>query len=269
MKMWPAQRLLTTAYTALRTLRTGVVPGMAAAFGLILLSGCHERMTTENASASVQPVVPDTKVLDYRTASCDTIWLNDAGEALSNALYWLRAMDCADRLTGTQARVQARDLSADGWANVFKQSLLIGSAEPSAGERRQMLARLDGYRGVWPSALRPLLQLWREKQMLTISLLEEKGRYQRLQESTDTQLDAMRENQSRLQYRLDDTTRKLENLTDIERQLSSRKQEMQDNGQGQKSDEPAVVKPETGKDDAPAAAEPSAPETAPNESKEH
>lgn len=270
MKKWSALRLLITASSTFRTLQAGTFPGMAV-LGLVLLSGCQERAGAESAAAAAQPVIPETKVVDYRTASCDTIWLNEDEGALSNGLYWLRVMDCADRLTSAQARGQARDLNAGNWANAFKQSVLLGSADPSAAERRQMLARLDGYRTEWPGPLRPLLQLWREKQMLTISLQEEKGRYQRLQESTDVQLDAMRENQNRLQYRLDDTTRKLENLTDIERQLSSRKQmqgEMQDNGQTPKAEEHAPAKPEAGgaadKGDAPAA-----PDAATGEDKEH
>ena len=60
--------------------------------------------------------------------------------------------------------------------------------------------------------------------MLQITLFDEKARYQHLQESSDSQIDSLRQSQARLQSQLQDTSRKLENLTDIERQLSSRKQ---------------------------------------------
>lgn len=271
MKMKLVPRHITTA---IHTLRSGVAPGLLA-LSVLLLGGCHERIGTDRVSATAPVAIPDSKVVDYRTASCDSIWFNQESEALSNALYWLRVMDCADRLTKAQARAQARSLSGDGWANAFRQSLLIGNAEPTAAERRQILSRMDGYRMTMPGSLRPLLQLWREQQMLTISLQDERSRYQRLQESTDAQLDTMREGQSRLQHRLEDTTRKLENLTDIERQLSSRKQmqgEMQDSAQGQKGEEHAAAgheaKSAAGKDE-PAGAEPQAPAPAPDADKEH
>jgi TolA-binding protein len=87
-----------------------------------------------------------------------------------------------------------------------------------------MIDRLNSYRLEFPSSLRPLLQLWRQQQVLQITLFDEKARYQHLQESSDSQIDQLRQSQIRLQAQLQDTSRKLENLTDIERQLSSRKQ---------------------------------------------
>lgn len=48
-------------------------------------------------------------------------------------------------------------------------------------------------------------------------------RYSKLQQASDSDLDTLRQQQQHLQSQLDLTTRKLENLTDIERQLSTRK----------------------------------------------
>ena len=48
-------------------------------------------------------------------------------------------------------------------------------------------------------------------------------RYSKLQQASDSELDTLRQQQQHLQSQLDLTTRKLENLTDIERQLSTRK----------------------------------------------
>lgn len=87
-----------------------------------------------------------------------------------------------------------------------------------------MIDRINSYRMEFPGSLRPLTQLWRQQQMLQITLFDEKARYQHLQESSDSQIDSLRQNRARLQSQLQDTSRKLENLTDIERQLSSRKQ---------------------------------------------
>lgn len=190
----------------------------------LLLTGCTDNPTAGRFSQAVQMVIPETKIVDYRTLSCDVLWDLDDKETLENSLYWLRAMDCAERLGSTQARVLAKTLPVVTWSAAFKQGILVSSAEPSIAERRQVVERLNSYSQSFPSAVRPLIQLWREQQVLRISLAEERTRYQRLQEESDAQIDRLRESQVRLQYNLLDTTRKLENLTDIERQLSSRKQ---------------------------------------------
>ncbi|CAI1952936.1 two-component system QseEF-associated lipoprotein QseG [Serratia proteamaculans] len=216
-----------------------------------LLAGCVDRAVSGGLNQPQQEAIPDTKVVDYRIAACDTLWPLDEKDALNNSLYWLRAMDCADRIGSTQARALAKTLPGDSWDGIFKQSILLGSAEPTSGERRQMIDRLNSYRMEFPSSLRPLLQLWRQQQVLQITLFDEKARYQHLQESSDSQIDTLRQSQVRLQAQLQDTSRKLENLTDIERQLSSRKQlqsEIPDNsGTQQKTDA-------TGKKVAPAKA---------------
>lgn len=208
----------------------------------LLLAGCVDRAVSGGLSAQQQEAIPDTKVIDYRTAACDTLWQLDDKDALDNALYWLRAMDCADRIGSTQARALAKTVPGDSWSGVFKQSILLGSAQPTSGERRQMLDRINSYRMEFPGSLRPLTQLWRQQQMLQITLFDEKARYQHLQESSDSQIDSLRQNQARLQSQLQDTSRKLENLTDIERQLSSRKQlqgEIPENGAGSQKGEAA------------------------------
>jgi hypothetical protein len=193
-------------------------------FAPFLLIGCVDRAISSSPAQQQQEAIPDTKVVDYRIASCDTLWQLDEKEALENSLFWLRAMDCADRIGSTQARALAKTLPGNNWQNVFKQSILLGSAEPSSNERRQIIDRLNSYRLEFPNSLRPLLQLWRQQQVLQVSLFDERARYQHLQESSDSQIDSLRQSQSHLQSQLQDTSRKLENLTDIERQLSSRKQ---------------------------------------------
>lgn len=190
----------------------------------LLLTGCTDNRAANRFSQAVQLVIPETKIVDYRTLSCDVLWGLDDKETLENSLYWLRSMDCAERLGSPQARAMAKTLPVTTWSSAFKQGILIGSAEPSMAERRQVVERLNSYSQTFPVAVRPLIQLWREQQVLRIALAEERIRYQRLQDESDAQIDRLRENQVRLQYNLLDTTRKLENLTDIERQLSSRKQ---------------------------------------------
>ncbi|AOF00573.1 two-component system QseEF-associated lipoprotein QseG [Serratia marcescens] len=214
----------------------------AVFFMPLLLAGCVDRAVSGGLNPQQQEAIPDTKVIDYRTAACDTLWQLDDKDALDNSLYWLRAMDCADRIGSTQARALAKTVPGDSWSGVFKQSILLGSAQPTSGERRQIIDRINSYRMEFPGSLRPLTQLWRQQQMLQITLFDEKARYQHLQESSDSQIDSLRQNQARLQAQLQDTSRKLENLTDIERQLSSRKQlqgEIPENGAGSQKGEAA------------------------------
>lgn len=86
-------------------------------------------------------------------------------------------------------------------------------------ERRANVTRLDTFVVNLPVQIRPVYQLWREGQTLQLQLSEERSRYSKLQQSTDSELDTLRQQQQHLRTQLDTTTRKLENLTDIERQL--------------------------------------------------
>lgn len=230
-------------------------------FAPFLLMGCTDRAVSSSLAQQQQEAIPDTKVVDYRIASCDTLWQLDDQEALANSLYWLRAMDCADRIGSTQARALAKTLPGNTWNSIFKQSILLGSAEPTSAERRQMIDRLNTYRLEFPNSLRPLLQLWRQQQALQITLFDERARYQHLQESSDSQIDLLRQNQAHLQSQLQETSRKLENLTDIERQLSSRKQLQSEIPEGN------ATQPKTDAADKPAApakeAEPEPPASVP------
>ncbi len=70
--------------------------------------------------------------------------------------------------------------------------------------------------------MRPLLQLWREQQVQIINLSDAGARYKRLQQEMDTKLDRLKEDNAKLAFELN-TTSVSRNLTDIERQLSSRR----------------------------------------------
>lgn len=188
----------------------------------LLLMGCADRVVSSSVALQ-QEIIPETKVVDYRVVPCDALWHLDDKEVLENSLYWLRAMDCSERVGSADGRALAKTLPASNWYNIFKQSILLGNAEPTPAERRQMVDRLNSYRLEFPNSLRPLLQLWRQQQVLQISLSDERARFQHLQESSDNQIEALRQSQNHLQNQLQETARKLENLTDIERQLSSRK----------------------------------------------
>jgi hypothetical protein len=193
-------------------------------FAPLLLLGCVDRTISKDVAQRQQEPLPEIKVVDYRIAPCESLWPLDEKEVLENSLYWLRVMDCAERTAAAQARELAKTLPSDNWQSLFKQSILLANAKPTFAERRQMVERLNSHSLEFPNSLRPLLQLWRQRQMLQISLFDERARYQRLQESADKQIDELRQEQVHLQHQLQETSRKLQNLTDIERQLSSRKQ---------------------------------------------
>ena len=191
----------------------------------LVLAGCapHSASNPYYQQVSDQ-VVPDSKVIDFRIAPCETLWALDDSDALTNSLYWLRAMDCADRMSDAQARYQAQQIPATSWEQVFKQSILLAGADPDQQQRRALLAKVSEYRGQMPGSIRPLVQLWRERQNLQVVLGDEKARNARQQVMNEEKLQTMIAGQQVLENNLADTRRKLENLTDIERQLSSRKQ---------------------------------------------
>lgn len=189
----------------------------------LVLSGCNTALTPHNANSSAGENEPHQQVADYLSTDCEDIWSFAGDAAENNPLYWLRGMDCGDRLSPAEARAEANQLTASTWQQAFKRGILLANAKITPGERRRMVNDIDTLSTQIPLRIRPLYQVWRDAQGLQLSIAEERQRYSKLQESNDTQLDAMRLQQQELQSELDLTTRKLQNLTDIERQLSSRK----------------------------------------------
>ncbi|MFP9230287.1 two-component system QseEF-associated lipoprotein QseG [Pectobacterium cacticida] len=188
-----------------------------------ILAACHSHAQYGTTLSGTGAAAPQEQVADFRIAPCDHLWQIDDSESMNNALYWLRAMACAGRLTPFHAREQARQVAGNGWEHVFKQGILLDNAGITQAERHQVLEQINVYRQAFPAALRPLVDTWSDRQTLFLALSDERLRYKRLQESSDKQLEALRIQQDHLQDQLEKTTRKLENLTDIERQLSSRK----------------------------------------------
>ncbi|UHM89235.1 two-component system QseEF-associated lipoprotein QseG [Rahnella victoriana] len=216
----------------------------------LALAGCVTHSADNRYYQQVSDqVVPDSKVIDFRIAPCETLWALDDSDAVTNSLYWLRAMDCAERMSDAQARFQAQQIPATRWEEVFKQSILLAGAEPDQQQRRALLAKVSQYRGEMPGSIRPLVQLWRERQNLQVVLGDEKARNARQQAVNEEKIQMMTAQQQVLEDSLADTRRKLENLTDIERQLSSRKQiqgDLPDNDASTPATKPAsgnAVKP--------------------------
>lgn len=189
----------------------------------LALAGCVSSSSGQSSDDRISEKLPQHQLADYLLTDCDDIPLMTGTATESNPLFWLRAMDCAGRLAPAQARAQARLQMDDTWQDTFMRGILLASAKISPPERRDIMNRLDAFSGGVPGQVRPLYQLWRDGQMLELQLSGERTRYSKLQQSTDGELDALRQQQEHLRSQLTLTTQKLENLTDIERRLSSRK----------------------------------------------
>ncbi|NHB98030.1 two-component system QseEF-associated lipoprotein QseG [Photorhabdus stackebrandtii] len=215
-------------------------------FAPFLLTGCAKAPVNHDLTTVAQMVIPEQRVTDYRVVDCDLMWDIETPQSVENAFYWLRLIDCSDLLTSAKARNIAKHIIPVTWDQAFRQSILLNSAGPTLAERRKMVENLNKYRLKFPEPLRPLLKLWREQQIQQIAVAEERAKFQKLQADTDNKIDRLRESRSRLEFELQETSRKLENLTDIERQLSSRKQNQGSAGSGSSNEHtemPATASP--------------------------
>ncbi|WP_409242983.1 two-component system QseEF-associated lipoprotein QseG [Enterobacter cloacae] len=189
----------------------------------LLLAGCVSHVPKSAISDKQEDKWPENQLADFLSTRCDDIWNLSGHDVETNPLFWLRGIDCAQRLAPVEARSKAAMLDDDTWQDAFKRGILLGDAKITPVERRTNVTRLDTFVAYLPAQVRPVYQLWRDGQTLQLQLSEERSRYSKLQQSTDSELDTLRQQQQHLRTQLDTTTRKLENLTDIERQLSSRK----------------------------------------------
>jgi hypothetical protein len=210
-------QFLASVFNAVR-LRRLWLPGVSG----LLLAGCVSGIN-HHASDALEEKLPQQQLADFLSTDCADIWSLSGEVTDKNPLYWLRGMDCADRLTPEQSRTEARMLDKSNWQEAFKRGILLGNAKITPVERRGLVTQVDALNGQIPSQVRPLYQLWRDGQALQLQLSDERSRYAKLQQSSDGELDTLRQQQQHLRTQLDLTTRKLENLTDIERQLSTRK----------------------------------------------
>ncbi|WP_032939455.1 two-component system QseEF-associated lipoprotein QseG [Citrobacter youngae] len=196
---------------------------LLASLPCLALVGCVPNAVNPMTGDPSQEKIPSNQLADYLATECTDIWSLSGQPTESNPLYWLRVMDCADRLMPAQARSEASILMTDTWQGAFRRGILLDNANITSPERREVVTRLDALSPQIPPQVRPLYQVWLSSQTLHLQLDEERLRYSKLQQTSDSDLDTLRQQQQHLQSQLDLTTRKLENLTDIERQLSTRK----------------------------------------------
>ncbi|HCB1497975.1 two-component system QseEF-associated lipoprotein QseG [Klebsiella oxytoca] len=206
-------------FAFVRPLRGWLLSGISC----LALAGCSASTSPQAADGKMLSALPQHQVADFLSVKCADIWNLKNETSDKNPLYWLRGIDCADRLAPAQARAEAKLHNDDSWQDAFKRGILLADAKITPDERRALVNRLDTFSPQIAAQVRPLYQLWREGQGRQLQLVDERSRYAKLQQSSDTELEALRQQELELRSQLELTTRKLENLTDIERQLSSRK----------------------------------------------
>ena len=202
-----------------RSLSGWLLSGIAC----LTLAGCSAGFSPHTAEGTAAPGQAQHQVADFVAVDCADIWAHSSDASDKNPLYWLRGIDCADRLAPAQARAEAKRHTDDSWQDAFRRGILLADAKITPEERRDLVARLDTFSPQIAVQVRPLYQLWRDGQTRQLQLVEERARYAKLQQSSDSELETLRQQELALREQLELTTRKLENLTDIERQLSSRK----------------------------------------------
>lgn len=189
-----------------------------------LLGGCAERGVVDATSGEIKYESPDRKVNDYSRVRCDgDIWKSQNDETNANGLYWLRLISCAGTFTPTQARAQSYGYDTTKWDGVFKRAILLSKLDLGNVERRSALEQLKNFQATYPDSVYSLVQMWRNEQQLQLGLQDEKVRSQRQKEGAESQIVDLQLQMVEIKHQLHETTRKLQNLTDIERQLSSRK----------------------------------------------
>ena len=191
-------------------------------FPCLLLAGCVAQKPQSAIHDPQEERLPEHQLADFLSTDCDDIWSLSGQNVDTNPLYWLRGMDCAQRLSPAAARAEARTWSDDNWQATFRRGILLSNAKTSPLERREYTERLGALSPTIPAQVRPLFELWRDGEKAQLQLAEERARYAKLQQSADSELDSLRQQQQFLREQLETTTRKLENLTDIERRLSTR-----------------------------------------------
>lgn len=211
----------------LLTLLRGAIGSRLAATMLVagsgVLMGCTSLPELHHAENVNQTHLAEQQLPDYLSAQCSNIWQQHSVDTLENPLYWLRGMECAQRLSPAEARSEARQWSELTWQDTFKRGILLSPAKITPAERRKYMTQLDMLATDIPLQIRSLFIVWRDGQRAQLSLVEERSRYTKLQQTTDSQLDELRQTQQFLRNELEITSRKLETMSDIERQLSSRK----------------------------------------------
>lgn len=111
----------------------------------LLLAGCVTHAPKSAISHKQEDKWPQKQLADFLSTRCDDIWNLSGRDVESNPLFWLRGIDCAQRLAPAEARAQAAMLVDDTWQDAFKRGIVMADARITPVERRANVTRLDTY----------------------------------------------------------------------------------------------------------------------------
>ena len=78
-----------------------------------------------SAEGAAAPGQAQHQVADFVAVDCADIWAHSSDASDKNPLYWLRGIDCADRLAPVQARAEAKRHTDDSWQDAFRRGILL------------------------------------------------------------------------------------------------------------------------------------------------
>ncbi|ELN96642.1 hypothetical protein SEEE2558_02139 [Salmonella enterica subsp. enterica serovar Enteritidis str. 22558] len=95
----------------------------------LALTACVPHASQQLPGSAAQDTLPHYQLADYLPTACADIWSLRGQAVETNPLYWLRTIDCADRLMPVQSRAEARALTDDNWQNAFRRGILLADAK--------------------------------------------------------------------------------------------------------------------------------------------
>ena len=73
----------------------------------LFLAGCVSHAPQSAISGKQEDKWPDNQLADFLSTRCDDIWNLSGHDVENNPLFWLRGIDCAQRLAPVDARSKA------------------------------------------------------------------------------------------------------------------------------------------------------------------
>ncbi|STU99356.1 alpha helix protein [Klebsiella pneumoniae] len=121
------------------------VDGCFQALLVLRWRGVPPAFHRHTAEGTAAPGQAQHQVADFVAVDCADIWAHSSDASDKNPLYWLRGIDCADRLAPAQARAEAKRHTDDSWQDAFRRGILLADAKITPEERRDLVARLDTF----------------------------------------------------------------------------------------------------------------------------
>ena len=118
-----------------RSLSGWLLSGIAC----LTLAGCSAGFSPHTAEGTAAPGQAQHQVADFVAVDCADIWAHSSDASDKNPLYWLRGIDCADRLAPAQARAEAKRHTDDSWQDAFRRGILLADAKITPEERRDLV----------------------------------------------------------------------------------------------------------------------------------